>query len=86
LELDIDAIHVTVTSDSEGDEDKEEIARTIYRHILEAMEDLSRSEPATRGEYDAYLDLDLREIDWESEPDKTGKIVQLLREALEGVQ
>lgn len=86
MELDIDAIHVTVTSDIEGEEDREEIARAIQRHVLEAMEELSRSGPVTRCENDAYLDLDLQEIDWESEPDKTGKIVQLLREALEGAQ
>ena len=84
LELDIDAIHVTVAGGSEDDESREEFAQAVQRHILDAMEELSRSDLATGCANDERLQIDLREIDWESEPDKTGKIARLLREALEG--
>ncbi len=85
MELDIDAIHVTVDSDSDDDKDREELSRTVPRHILEALEELSRSDPTAGCGDEEYLELDLREIDWESESDRTGKLVQLLRKALEEV-
>lgn len=84
MELEIDDIQVTVVGGSDDDGSRDEIARAVQRHILDAMEELSRSGPEIGWENDEHSQLDLGEIDWETEPDKTGKIVRLLKEALEG--
>jgi hypothetical protein len=80
LDLDIEAIHVTVTG---GGEDEETIAKEVQQHLGNALAELSRSEGTVAYAGETFLRLDLEELDWNMEPDKTGAILRLLMKTLE---
>ena len=80
MDINIDSIHVTVAGD---DLDKDEIVRELQWHLTRVMEELSKDERLVDGNNEIEM-LDLPEMDWEGEVDKTGKLIQLINEALEG--
>jgi len=80
LDLDIEAIHVTVTGDGE---DEEAIADEVRQHLGNALSELSRSEGTVAFAGGNLLRIDIEEIDWNSEPDKTRAILRHIMKALE---
>jgi hypothetical protein len=79
VDLVIDSIRVTVTG---GYEDAGAMATEIERRLGLALEALSGELHLLTISGDDSLDIDLPVIDWQEETDITGKMVQLLKEAL----
>lgn len=80
MDIKIDSIEVTVTGE---DWDEAEITKEVERHLLGALEIISKEDLVTGVEMNDIETLDLPVIDWDAEFDKTGKLVQLIRMALE---
>lgn len=75
MDLEIENIRVTI-EDIEEDEDN--IIREVQRHLEKAMECISNKPLPFIPVNMEIKDMDLREIDWESESDRTGKLVELI--------
>ncbi len=80
MDIEIDSINVTVSGD---DWDEDEIKRELQWYLSRALEELSKDAPGVEGGSGEFETLDLPIVDWEAETDKTGKLVQLIRNALE---
>lgn len=79
MDLVIDNIRVTVAG---GHEDGGTMGAEIERRLGLAFEALLEEMPLTAFADEDLPVIDLPEIDWEQEADLTGKLVQLLKDAL----
>lgn len=80
MDLEIGDIHVSI----EGDEwDQAEITRLVEWHLTQAFEQISRQGAISYGIAREIESLYLPDVDWESEPDKTAKLVEMILDALE---
>ena len=80
MNIEIDTIKVSVTGE---DWEEDEIAGDLQWHLSRALEELSQSGLLIESEEVEFDTLDLPPVDWEDEIDKTGKLVQLIKNALE---
>lgn len=80
MDLEIDSIHVTVTGE---DWKEDEIARELQWNLTRALERIAGEGLVAETEDRNIAVLDLSPIDWASERDKTGKLVNLILEVLE---
>jgi hypothetical protein len=79
LEIKIDTIQVTV----EGDElDAPEIVSALEWHLQEALAQLAKEKAPDRPESVEVESLDLPPVNWPEVSDKTGKLVELILDAL----
>lgn len=80
MDLDIGDIHVNIEGD---DWDQAEITRRVEWHLTRAFERLSKQGAIYPGVVQEVESLNIPDMDWDSEPDKTGKLVERILKALE---
>lgn len=80
MELRIDTIEVTV---EDADWNAAETIAALERHLQEALARLASRKAPDLPEALEVETLDLPPVDWEEVDDKTGKLAELILEALE---
>ncbi len=82
MDLEIGAIRVHVEGD---DWDEDEITREVQWRLIQAFEQIAKRDAAPSGP--GFMEIDelaLPPVDWESETDRTTKLVELILDAMGG--